>query len=64
MVKTELITGAQKLVKCGSIKEGENVLILTDTGIDKEVVNAFVETARAEGADVCTIIMDLSLIHI
>lgn len=61
MLKTELselIQGAGKLVKCGSIKVDENVLILTDTGMDKDVINAFVETARAEGADVSTIYME------
>lgn len=51
MTSYSLDEGARRLVQCGGIQPGEEVLIITDDGMDPEVVDAFARSARAEGAE-------------
>ncbi|GLU49776.1 aminopeptidase [Nocardiopsis ansamitocini] len=51
MSDARLLEGARRLIGCGRIKPGEEVLIITDTRMDAEVVEAFAQAVREEGAD-------------
>lgn len=58
MAEHSLHEGARRLVECGGIRRGEDVLIITDTGMDHDVVSAFATAVRDEGADLVITTMD------
>lgn len=58
MTDISLEEGARRLVECGGITAGEDVLIITDTGMDQEVVSAFADVVRQQGADLVVALMD------
>ncbi len=58
MTDHSLAEGARRLVRCGGIKPGEEVLIITDTGMDQTVVEAFSEIVREEGGELLVATMD------
>lgn len=48
---TQMYEGARRLVRCGRIRPGEDVLIITDTGMDPAVVEAFAAAVRDDGGE-------------
>lgn len=58
MSDISLEAGARRLVQCGGITAGEDVLIITDTGMDQEVVAAFADVVRKQGGDLVMALMD------
>lgn len=45
------------VVNCAGVKRGDNVLIVTDTLSEERIVQAVAAMSKAQGADVCTIVM-------
>jgi 2,5-dihydroxypyridine 5,6-dioxygenase len=58
MTEYSIDEGARRLVQCGGIRAGEDVLVITDTGMDQEVVSAFARAVRAEGGELAVISMN------
>lgn len=58
MTTHSLAEGARRLVRCGGIQPGEEVLIITDNGMDQTVVEAFAQTVREEGGELVVTMMD------
>ncbi|WP_293784322.1 aminopeptidase [uncultured Aeromicrobium sp.] len=50
--------GARRLVDCAGIRPSEEVLIITDTGMDQEVVGAFADVVRQSGGELAVMLMD------
>lgn len=46
-----LSEGARRLVRCGGIQPGEEVLIITDDRMDPHVVEAFAQVVREQGGE-------------
>lgn len=58
MKKIEMMKGAKKLVdECTKVKEGENVLIITDTGMPLSIAETLVMACKERGAEAMIIIM-------
>jgi leucyl aminopeptidase (aminopeptidase T) len=58
MKKIEMIKGAKKLVdECTNVKEGENVLIITDTNMPLSIAETLAIACRERGAEGVIIIM-------
>ena len=58
MKKIEMIRGAKKLVdECVKVKEGENVLIVTDTGMQLSIAEILAIACKERGAEVMITIM-------
>lgn len=58
MKKIEMIKGAKKLVdECTKVKEGENVLIITDTGTSFSIAEVLAIACKERGAETVIIIM-------
>ncbi len=58
MKKVEMIKGAKKLVdECTRVKEGENVLILTDTQMPLSIAEVLAIACKERGAEAAIIIM-------
>ncbi|MGH3358704.1 MAG: aminopeptidase [Nocardioidaceae bacterium] len=51
MTTHSLLEGARRLVGCGGITPGEEVLIITDDGMDKAVLDAFAQVVNEHGGD-------------
>ncbi|MGW3606775.1 aminopeptidase [Micromonospora sp. NPDC005161] len=58
MTDERLFEGARRLVECGGITPREDVLIITDAGMDADVIAAFQEAVRSFGAELVTATMD------
>lgn len=58
MTEFSLHEGARRLISCGGIQDGEEVLIITDTGMDQEVVGAFADIVREQGGELVVAMMD------
>lgn len=50
--------GARRLVDCAGIQPNEEVLIITDTGMDQDVVGAFADVVRESGGELVVALMD------
>jgi 2,5-dihydroxypyridine 5,6-dioxygenase len=58
MKKIEMIKGARKLVdECVKVREGENVLIITDTGMPLSIAEILAIACKERGAEVMITIM-------
>lgn len=58
MKKIEMIKGAIKLVdECTGVKEGENVLIITDTGMPLSIAETLAIACKERGAETLIVIM-------
>lgn len=51
MSDERLFDGVRRLVACGGVQPGEDVLIVTDTGMDPVVVDAFAQAVRDAGGE-------------
>lgn len=51
MTQHGLLAGARRLVGCGGIKPGEEVLVITDDDMDRAVVDAFATVVREQGGE-------------
>lgn len=58
MTTHNLVEGARRLVHCGGIQPGEEVLIITDARMDQNVVQAFADVVREYGAELVVTMMD------
>jgi 2,5-dihydroxypyridine 5,6-dioxygenase len=58
MTTYSLDEGARRLVQCGGIQPGEEVLIITDTRMDPSVVDAFARIVREDGGELVVTTMD------
>lgn len=58
MAEPSLTEGARRLVQCAGIQPGEEVLIVTDTGMDQVVVNAFADVVREQGGELVVALME------
>ncbi|MGH3386483.1 MAG: aminopeptidase [Nocardioidaceae bacterium] len=53
-----LAEGARRLVRCGGVQRGEEVLIITDDRMDPTVVEAFAQSIRDDGGELVIASMD------